>query len=93
MFAVIVDGVFSAVKYVFDWIVGLGMGILNAFLSEITDKMPELHTSLDSVAVYCSWANKWVAIDYGFSLFSAWMTIAGIIIATNLSMRLIPFLK
>lgn len=83
--------VLAAIKSFVTWFLDLVLTAVDDALAPILPLIPDLSGgNIFDFITYLSWANKWLAIDYGFTLLIAYFAIATIIIIIKWIISIIP---
>lgn len=66
------SGLIDYLKSFYDWLVGYVKEPLDDLLMPFAEKVPDLSYSYDFMFSYLSFINKWIALDWGVALLSAY---------------------
>lgn len=88
-FSDIVTWVVLLFTKIWEWLVSLLRDLIDPFLSPLSSLIPDLNfDSLDVIAPYVSFVNRWIALDYGFVLLTAYFTFIVVMISIKLIIKL-----
>lgn len=80
-------------KDILNFIIDLVLSPVSSVFDSVLSAFPELYLDVQSISNYAGVANKFVALDYGFSLLVVWFGIVAAIILINWILGLIPWIN
>lgn len=83
--------ILDGIKAFITWFLDLVLTSCDAALAPIVPLVPDLQGgNIADFVTYLSWANKWVDIEWGFTLLIAYLAIATLIIIIKWIISIIP---